>query len=100
MATCSLIIHLARGRTRDELITAVSDEPRLTIGPAHQGRVAAVLQTDSPRDDEAVGSWLADQPPVGWIDWVGIRYDDDHDLSSADFARRRRSPVPITESTP
>jgi nitrate reductase NapAB chaperone NapD len=76
MPISGLVVTLSRDpHLRELALAAINREPRIETGVMEAGRLAIVVETDSPDDDRDVWQWLGSLPGVDFVDVALIGFE-------------------------
>lgn len=76
MPVSGLVITLANDRQRrDTALAALSQEPRIELGVLRASRLAIVVDTATPEDDQQLWQWLNALPGVEFVEVALVGFD-------------------------
>lgn len=76
MGISGVVIAIKDGWDVVEVAARLGSHPAMVMGPAQARRLAAVVDTAGPDEDEAAHRWLSAQPGVALVDVVCVHFDE------------------------
>lgn len=82
MPISGLVITLQQNESGQSALARIQSTPTFEIGKRDGARLAAVLETKTPKQDKHCWNWLNQLPGVLFVDVVFIHFDEENDADT------------------